>query len=47
MIFLIASVATANVVWAVTGRPVRAPIAALAGFVCGVAWMAVYVKGAL
>jgi hypothetical protein len=45
MMILIALIATANAIWAVTGEPVSRPCAALAGFVCGTSWFAVYVKG--
>jgi hypothetical protein len=38
----LAVVSTAVLVWAITGEPVRAPIAAFAGFVCGFSWALVY-----
>lgn len=44
---IIAVIATAILAWALTGTPVRAPIAAFAGFVCGFSWALVYAMRAI
>lgn len=47
MAVLLAIMATANVVWAITGKPVWLLIAAFAGFACGVAWVTVLITYAV
>ncbi len=47
ILILVALIATANVAYASTGTPVTRSAIALAGFVCGVSWSAVAVRGLL